>query len=135
MKDLGVVFFHDAPSKEPAPVTVKGWLLGQPGDQRLRLRLTNRTSSLIQMSYIADRYVIETTDGRLVALPKEEFLSYPSALFPADERDVILHLPTDLSANTISRLTMSLDAGNTTVALAPLGTPAAAAKSLSSAGR
>lgn len=126
LQALGVLFFRDAPSHETPPVTVQGWLYGPPGDQRFRLRLTNRTSSLIQMSYIADRYIIETREGRVVALAKEEFLNYPSALFPGDEHDVILRLPADLGASTISRLTITLNTGHPVITLTPLGAPAAA---------
>lgn len=127
MKDLDIVWFDETPSRQPASVTVKGWLSGQPGQQWLRLRLTNRTSSMVQMSYIADRYIIETRDERMAALAKEHFLRYPSALFPGEECEVVLRLPSDVAAGTITRLTITLDAGNTVIVVTPMGMPAAAA--------
>jgi len=127
MKGRGIVWFDETPSRQPASVTVKGWLYGRPCQQWLRLRLTNRTSSMVHMSYIADRYVVETRDERMVALAKDHFLRYPSTLFPGEECDVMLRLPTDVAAGPITRLTISLDAGTTVIVVTPLGMPAAAA--------
>lgn len=119
LKERWILSFQDAQPLEATTVTAQGWVRGQPGHQQIRIRLTNRSASLIHMNWIVDEYVIRTTDGRMLALPKEEFLQYPTALFPGDEASVFLRAPADVIADTVIQLTATLNADHTSLVLTP----------------
>lgn len=102
-------------------ISVQGWVVSSATSHALSLTFSNQSSVSVPMSAVVDEYTAKTSDGRAVTLSVGDFLNYPSALSPGDERTVTLSLPPELPADQITQVIAKLNQGQVIVALSAIG--------------
>jgi len=97
-----------------------------PGLGCIVFRIHNGSKQPIRMNYFADRYRVETKDGRIFILEIEEKISsYPSVLNPGQRATILIGYPSGVKLSDVEVAMVELDYGEVVIVLrriAPLKT-------------